>query len=52
MEHYLEDLDYESDFIAKELKKIETSFRELLIVKSSSPLVLHQGPKFIDPNLV
>jgi hypothetical protein len=52
MEHYLDDLNYEQEFIGAELKKVENRVRELLVVKSSSPLVLHMEPMFAEPNLL
>lgn len=52
MEYYLEDLNYETEFIGAELKKFEARIRELLVVKSSSPLVLHLSPQFCEPKLV
>ena len=52
MEYYLEDLNYEADFVGVELKKFEAKIRELLVVKSSSPLVLHLSPQFREPRLV
>ncbi len=37
---YLDDLNYESGFIGRELRIIELRLKELLTVKNSSPVVL------------
>lgn len=52
MEFYLEDLNYEGDFINTELRRLEGKVKDLLVVKSSSPLVLHLSPMFREPRFV
>ena len=37
---YLDDLNYETGFIGRELRNIELRLKELLTVKNSSPVVL------------
>lgn len=46
---YLDDLVYEASFVGRELKNMETQLKELLNVKSSSPVVLAMEPKFNAP---
>jgi hypothetical protein len=46
MEYHLEDLNYETEFISAELRKFEANIKELLVVKNSSPCVLHMNPQF------
>ena len=46
---YLDDLTYESGFIGRELRTIETQLKELLTVKPSSPVILSMEPKFNTP---
>ena len=46
---YLDDLNYESGFIARELRSMEIRLKELLTVKNSSPVVLGVEPTFNSP---
>ena len=46
---YLDDLNYETSFIGRELRNIELKLKELLVVKNSSPLVLGTEPTFNTP---
>lgn len=46
---YLDDLNYETAFIGRELRNVELKLKELLVVKNSSPLVLGMEPTFNTP---
>ena len=46
---YLDDLNYETAFIGRELRTVELRLKELLIVKNSSPAVLAAEPTFNAP---
>ena len=46
---YLDDLNYETAFVGRELRNTELKLKELLIVKNSSPLVLGTEPTFNTP---
>ena len=46
---YLDDLNYETAFIGRELRTVELRLKEVLIVKNSSPAVLAAEPTFNAP---
>ena len=46
---YLDDLNYETTFIGRELRTVELRLKEVLIVKNSSPAVLAAEPTFNAP---
>lgn len=51
-QYYLDDLTYEISYISDTLKKTEDKFRDIFLIKNTSPSVITVEPTFLDPKCI